>query len=76
MAFRAGRLLIATAIVGIAGCNWEGYTYRKPCEPDAAPGTCCPVGSHEVVSIQWFNIVCAPDEASCPDAGADAGVCP
>lgn len=62
-------------LVGISGCDMVGYGYRKPCEEDAPPGTCCPLGSHEVVGTIPELIICAADEPPCPDAGADAAAC-
>ena len=69
MSLRAGWLVILLA--WIAGCEYP-LPYRQPCEPDAAHGSCCPSGSHEVFKPGepgW--IVCGPDE----DAGAGDGAC-
>jgi hypothetical protein len=75
MTSRAAWLVVGLA--GLAGCDdWiPYYPYRVPCEEDAAPGTCCPLGSHQVVGMHDVAIICAPDEVPCADAGAcsDAG---
>jgi hypothetical protein len=69
---------LAALLVGIAGCDdwFPRYPWRLPCEEDAAPGTCCPLGSHLVVGMIKRDIVCVADEVPCADAGADADACP
>ncbi len=71
MTFRTAARLVLLA--GVAGC--DHYGYREPCEPDAAPGTCCPLGSHQVVGMDPLRIICAADAVPCDDAGANAGAC-
>lgn len=62
-------------LAGIAGCDNRPYYWRQPCDQDAAPGTCCPLGSHEAHDNIPTLIICAPDELPCGDAGADVSAC-